>query len=154
MRVLKAVVAFLPTLLRLLLGVMFLMSGWTWFHHPEADPRLGHAVNDAIESGRVFAFYAPFLRSVVLPNLGVFTALVGFGEMMCGISIGFGAATRLGAAGVAFLFLNYGLLNGWGSMLSHAMQMAVVLIPVVFNSGRRFGVDRWLHERWPDARIW
>ncbi len=153
-RGLRALAAVLPTLLRILLGVMFIYSGWSWLNRPNPAAYLADAINPSLEAGRMFGFYEAFLRTLVVPNFDLFAALVGFGELMVGISIGFGAATRLGAAGVAFLFLNYGLLGGTGSLISHAIQLAVVLIPVAFNSGRRFGVDRWLYERWPGARIW
>lgn len=151
---LKVAVAFLPTVLRILLGVMFMSSGWRWLHGTDPAAILAEAINPALEAGRMFEFYESFLRALVVPNFGVFAALVGFGELMVGISIGFGAATRLGAAGVAFLFLNYGLLGGVSGLIAHGIQLAVVLIPVVFHSGRRFGVDRWLYANWPAARIW
>ena len=37
-RTLRAVAAALPTLARLLMGLMFTMGGWTWLHR--ADPGL------------------------------------------------------------------------------------------------------------------
>ncbi len=151
---LKAIVGFLPTLLRLLLGVLFIFGGWTWLNRPDPGAYLAEAINTGLEAGRMFGFYEAFLRAIVVPNFGLFAALVGLGELLVGISIGLGAATRLGAAGVAFLFLNYGLLGGVSGLIAHAIQLAVVLIPVALNSGRRFGVDRWLYERWPNARIW
>ncbi len=51
MRVLKVIVAFLPTLLRLLLGVMLMMSGWTWLHRPDPVAYVADAVNLALDGG-------------------------------------------------------------------------------------------------------
>lgn len=154
MRVLKAIVAFLPTLLRLLLGVMLMMSGWTWLHRPDAAAYLADAINPSLEVGRTFGFYEPFLRAVVVPNFAVLASLVGWGELLSGVSIGFGVATRVGAGVITFQFVNYGLLGGPIGMLSHGILIALVAIPVVFHSARRFGIDRWLYARWPRARIW
>ena len=154
MRVLKAIVAFLPTLLRLLLGVMLMMSGWTWLHRPDPGAYLADAVNSALEGGLPFGFYEPFLRAVVIPNLGVFASLLGWGEFLSGVSIGFGVATRVGAGVITFHFVNYGLLGGPIGVLAHGILIALVSIPVVFHSARRFGIDRWLHARWPRAGIW
>ncbi len=156
MRALKAIVAFLPTLLRLLLGVMLMMSGWTWLHRPDPVAYVADAVNTALDGGEfgAFGFYKPFLRAVVVPNFGVFATLLGLGELLSGVSIGFGVATRVGAGVIMFHFVNYGLLGGPIGMLSHSIMIALVAIPVVFNSSRRFGIDRWLYARWPNAKIW
>ena len=154
MRVLKAIVAFLPTLLRVLFGMMLIMSGWTWLTRPDPVAYVADAVNTAIDGRYMFGFYESFVRAVVIPNFAVFATLLGLGELLSGISIGFGLATRVGAGVIIFHFLNYGLLGGPTGMLSHGILITLVLIPVVFNSGRRFGIDRWLYARWPNAKIW
>ena len=153
MRALKAVVAFLPTVLRLLFGMMLISSGWTWLNRPDAAGFLAEAINSGLESGHSFGFYRPFLLTVVTPNLGLFATLVGWGELMSGLSIGFGFATRIGASVIAFQFLNYGLLGGPMGMLSHGVMIALVAIPVIFHSSRRFGIDKWLFAQWPQARL-
>ena len=153
-RVLKSILSFLPTVVRLLFGVMLISSGWTWLHRPDAAGFLAEAINLGLDKGHTFGIYQPFLRNVVVPNLGLFAALVGWGELLSGLSIGFGIANRVGAGVIAFQFLNYGLLGGTMGMLSHGIMTALVAIPVIFHSSRRFGIDRWLHARWPRARIW
>lgn len=154
MHVLKAIIAFLPTALRLLIGALLIHGGSFWIGRADAAAFLTDAINTAIDGGQTFGFYQPFLRRVVLPNADLFAGLVGWGELMSGISIGSGFAVRLGASVIAFQFLNYGLLGGPMGILSHGIMTALVAIPVVFHSGRRFGVDRWLYGRWPKARVW
>ncbi len=154
MRVLRSIVAFLPTLLRLLFGWMLVSTGWTWLHRPDAGAYLADIINPAMETGMTFGFYQPFLRAVVVPNFGLFAALVGWGELLSGLSIGLGIATRLGAGVIAFQFVNYGLMGGPTGVLSHGIMIALLAIPVGFHSARRFGIDRWLYARWPRARIW
>ena len=155
-RALRKIVAFLPTLLRLLVGGLLMMSGWTWLTRPDPVAYVADAVNTAIDGGQfgAFGFYQPFLRAVVVPNFAVFATLLGWGELLSGISIGFGLATRVGAGVIIFHFVNYGLLGGPIGLLAHGILIALVAIPVFFNSSRRFGIDRWLHARWPNARIW
>ncbi len=150
----KAIVAFLPTVLRLLFGVMLLFSGWTGLHRPDLAGWLAEQINKALAAGTPFGFYQGFLRAVVVPHFGLFAALVTVGEFLSGLSILFGAGHRLGAAVITFQFVNYGLLGGPTGMLSHGIMIALVIIPVFFHSARRFGVDRWLYARWPTARIW
>lgn len=48
-------------------------------------------IENVLESGRQYGWYEPFLRSVVLPNAGVFAFLVTWGEFLTGISTTFGA---------------------------------------------------------------
>ncbi|MFQ5530381.1 MAG: DoxX family membrane protein [Gemmatimonadota bacterium] len=154
MRALKAVVALLPTFVRLLVGIVLVSSGWRWITRPDAATYLAEALNSGLGEGYTVGFYQPFLRDVVLPQVGVFASLVGWGELLSGLSIGFGVALRLGAGVIAFQFLNYGLLGGPMGLLSHGVMTGLVMIPVVFQSARRFGIDKWLYARWPRARIW
>ncbi len=56
MRALKAIVAFLPTLLRLLLGFMLMWSGRTWLTRPDPIAYLADAVNTALDGGGFGAF--------------------------------------------------------------------------------------------------
>ena len=154
MRYLKAIVLFLPTVLRLLFGMLLISSGWTWLHRPDAARYLGDAISHGFDNGHAFGFYQPFLNAVVVPHLGLFAAFVGWGELLSGLSIGLGIAHRVGAGVIAFQFLNYGLLGGPMGLLSHGIMIVIVAIPVLLHSSRRFGIDRWLHARWPKARIW
>jgi hypothetical protein len=45
-------------------------------------------------------------------------------------------------------------MGGAGSLSSHLILSAITVIPVVLNSGRWIGADRWLFARWPKAKIW
>ena len=124
-RALRVIAGFLPTVLRVLFGLLLISSGWTWLHRPDPAAYLASAVEPALETGRPFGFYEPFLRAVVAPHLGVFAGLVGWGELLSGVSLTLGLATRLGAAVIAFQFLNYGLLGGPSSLLAHAIMIAI-----------------------------
>ncbi len=154
-RMLKTVASFLPTVVRILMGVLLIVSGWSvWLTRPDAAGYLADAINPALDAGRPFGFYEAFLRSVVVPHFGLFAGLVGWGEFLSGLSLTVGAASRLGAGVISFQFLNYGLLNGFPSLFSHGIMIILIGIPVFFQSARRFGVDKWLYARWPRARVW
>ena len=153
--VLGAVAAALPTVARLPMGLMLTMGGWFWLHRADPTGYLAEAVGDMVEQERSVGLYAPFLRSVVLPHAGIFAFLVGWGELLSGLSLLLGAATRVGAAVAVFLLIQYGLMGGFVSLfVYHGLFIALVASAVYWNSGRRFGIDRWLHRRWPHARIW
>ena len=139
---------------------MLIRSGWTWLHGPEAGQFLADSLtlvmgrdSTVVRPGPV-GFYRPFLESVVLPSVGVFSALVSWGEFLSGISLFLGLASRVGASVAAFQFLNYGLMGGYASLGFHGILIAMLATTVYWKSGRRLGVDRWLYARWPGTRIW
>ena len=152
---LAGVAAALPTVARLLMGLMLTMGGWTWLHRADPAGHLAEAVGSMLEQGRPVGLYALFLRSMVLPHAGVFAFLVGWGELLSGLSLLLGAATRVGAAVAAFLLIQYGMMGGFLSLfVYHGLFIALVAAAVYWSSGRRSGIDRWLHRRWPHAGIW
>ena len=73
---------------------------------------------------------------------------------MSGLSLALGLASRLGAAVAAFQFLNYGLMGGFVSVFFHGFLIAMLAVTVIGKSGRRFGIDRWLHARWQIPFLW
>ena len=153
-RILRGAGIVLPTAARLLLGFLLTFGGWTWIHRADPAGYLSEAVSGMVDQGRPVGIYEPFLRSVVLPHAGVFAFLVGWGELLSGLSLLLGAASRLGAAVAAFQVINYGLMGGTTSLFLHGLFALVLATTVYSRSGRRFGVDRWLYRQWPDARIW
>ncbi len=142
------------TFFRLLMGGMLINNGWRWLHRPDPGAYLMDALNTIFEKGTTIGFYLPFLKDVVVPHVDLFAFLVSWGEFLSGISLFFGLASRLGAGVITFQFVNYGLMGGAGSLSSHLILSAIAVIPVVLNSGRWFGADRWLFARWPKAKIW
>lgn len=150
----KRILSFLPTLVRLLLGIMLTGGGWTWLHRSEVSLYLADALEQMLERGAPLPWYATFLESVVLPNVALFAFLVSWGEFLSGLSLLLGAASRVGALVVAFLFLNYGLMGGYVSLATHGILIGFAGLTIYWQSGRKFGVDRWLYRRWPNAKIW
>ena len=136
------------------MGALLIMSGGTWLTRPDVATYLSDAIHLGLETEPSFGFYRPFLEGAVLPNASLFALLVGLGELLSGVSLFFGLASRLGATVIAFQFLNYGLMGGPIGLLSHAIMIALVGITVVWKSGRLYGADRWLHARWPAVPIW
>lgn len=150
----KRLLAFLPTVPRLLLGVMLTGAGLTWLQRPDAPAYLADALVQMLDRDAPVLFYGVFLESLVLPNIALFAFLVSWGEFLSGVSLLFGWASRAGATVATFLFLNYGLMGGYVSLATHGILIAFAAVTVYWQSGRHFGVDRWLYRRWPDAKIW
>ena len=153
-RFLQKATSFLTTGLRVLFGLLLTFGGVIWLSRPAPGVYLSESIQLTLDHGGTIGFYEPFLRSVVLPNVGLFAFLVSWGEFLGGLSMLLGAASRLGTAVLAFQFLNYGLMGGATSVAIHSVLIVLILIPLYRRSGRRFGVDRWLYRRWPRALIW
>lgn len=147
----------LLVLLRVYLGLVFLLAAWPKLTAEGSfQPRLeGFLRNVAIESAH--GFYRGFLESVVLPNAAVFTPLIVYGELLVGLALLAGIATRLAAGMAMFFLLNYMLAKGmwfWTPASNDAAMFFIALVLMLGAAGRSFGVDRLLHERRPTALLW
>ncbi len=145
----------LVALLRIYLGVILLITV------------LGKLTRDMPFSVEMLGFlramhntspwYQQFLQRVVIPNATPFSILVMAGELVAGLSLLTGTATRLGAGIAMFLFLNYMLAKGrwfWSPDSEDAAVFFIALVVLIGRAGRVAGVDRYLARRWPDAPFW
>jgi thiosulfate dehydrogenase [quinone] large subunit len=143
--------------LRIYLGVVFLLAAWPKL---TADggfaPRMeGFLRNVALENAH--GFYRNFLENVVLPNIGLFTPLVVFGELFVALALLSGTVTRLAAGIAMFFLLNYMLAKGmwfWTPASNDAAMFFIALVVLVGAAGRSFGVDRLLHNKYPTEALW
>lgn len=91
-------------------------------------------------------WYAKFVENVALPNAGIFTYVVPFGEVIVGISLILGAFTIAGLLGGAFMNLNY-LLAGTTSTNPILYTAAIILIAAGANT-YQIGIDKLLISYW------
>lgn len=143
--------------LRLYLGVVFLVAAWPKLTAEGGfQPRL-EAFLQNFALGNAHGFYRGFLEHVVLPNSGLFTPLVVFGELFVGLALVAGAATRLAAAVAMFFLLNYMLAKGmwlWTPASNDAAMFFIALVVMLGAAGRSFGIDRWLNARYRTGALW
>ncbi|MEM8892624.1 MAG: hypothetical protein AAGD28_31875 [Bacteroidota bacterium] len=148
----KKLLLLIACLLRIALGIMWTLSGYSWFTG-EPEQKLTSALKLALEGQQIFPFYAPFLREVVIPYAGVFSILVALGEFCTGISLLSGTLTKVGVYVAIFLLLNYSLMNG--SLFSFFNILFILLHAfIIWGKGARiFSLDNRLKEKWPSAKI-
>lgn len=143
--------------LRLYLGGVFFVAAWPKLgaeggFRPSLE---GFVRNVGLENAH--DFYRPILEGLVLPNAGLITALVVVGELLVGLALITGAATRLAAGVATFLVLNYMLTKGawfWTPSSNDAAFFMIGLTLMIGAAGRDWGIDRWLHERHPGVPLW
>jgi thiosulfate dehydrogenase [quinone] large subunit len=102
-----------------------------------------------------FAFYRPFIESVVLANKTMFAALVCWGELFVGLAMIVGLATRYAAAVGAILVLNFWLAKGTPVFSGTNQDVAWFVIFLVLGmvpAGKIAGLDDGLSDKLPFLR--
>ena len=134
-------------MLRVYAGVFFANAGIAKIGRdfPESMSRFLSANLDA-----AFSFYRPFVESVVLPNRGVFAALVAWGELAIGICLVLGLATRYAAFTGAFMVANFWFAKGQPLLAgsNHDVVWLFILLALgLIPAGRIAGLDDGLADR-------
>jgi thiosulfate dehydrogenase [quinone] large subunit len=135
-------------LLRVYTGVFFLYYGFGKVRRENFAEGLSGFVNSNLDSA--FGFFRPFLEAVVLPNAGVFAFLVAWGELLMGIALIVGLATRYAAIGGALMVSAFWFTKGQGFLAAqnHDSIWLVILIALAaVHAGRAFGLDERLAGR-------
>ena len=104
-----------------------------------------------------FAPYRAFLDSVVIPHATTFSYLVMIGELVAGILLLTGTATRAGAAITILLVLNFMMAKGRFFFSPDSVDAAdffSALVVMLGAAGRVWGVDAILAKRWPRVWLW
>lgn len=102
-----------------------------------------------------FAFYRPFIETVVLPNKTMFAAMVAWGELTVGLLMIVGLATRYAAAVGAILVLNFWLAKGMPVLAGTNQDVAWLVIFIVLGmvpAGKIAGLDDGLSDKLPFLR--
>lgn len=142
-------------LLRIYLGTIFLVAALPKLQADFTPGLTGFVQHVGLQAGH--HFYQPFLQRVVLPNASVFAALVGWAELLVGVTLVLGLMTRLSAAVALVLTLNYMLAKGawiWTPSSNDAAFVAIALALLIGAAGRTLGLDAFLARRWPRSPFW
>ena len=135
---------------RIMLGASFLFSD-----HGNATPdELAGFL--AFARSHAFGWYASFLDAVVVPHAALFGKLIVVAEVSVGLALILGVATRLAAVTALWLLANYLCAKGrmpWYPGID-ASDILLALIILFTAAGRTFGIDRFLHRRFPRVPLW
>ncbi|MEW9675618.1 DoxX family protein [Lentibacillus sp. L22] len=138
------VVAGVLTFLRVYIGYQWIISGFGKITGGfDASGFIKGAIASAGgENPAVQGWWATFLEHVALPNAGLFSFLVMWGELLVGIALILGLVTNfaaLMAITMNFAFLFSGTVSTNGIMI----LITTFLLVAGHNTGR-FGLDRWV----------
>jgi thiosulfate dehydrogenase [quinone] large subunit len=94
------------------------------------------------ENPAVQGWWAAFLEAVALPNAGLFSFMVAWGEVLVGIALIAGIFTNFAA--LMGITMNFAfLLSGTVSTNAQMVILTLFLIAAGYNAGR-YGLDRWV----------
>ena len=141
------------TVLRVFLGIMFLVSAW-----PRLSPGYLPQLVRMLESTTgAHPIYQEFARQILLPRAAIFALLIAWGELLVGVCLVLGLATRAAAALGFLLAANFMLGEGawfWTPSSSYAAWAVISLALMVGAAGRTLGLDAFLAKRWPRSPFW
>jgi uncharacterized membrane protein YphA (DoxX/SURF4 family) len=139
-------------LIRIALGLNFTGHALTKFgqgYLSSGEP-LARYIQNQLRSPFVDAPYRAFLEGVVVPNASFFATCITLTELVVGICLILGLATRAAAAVGLFLGLNYWLSGGvMGVSASLRSFVVIELVVLLAVPGVVWGLDRLLLGRAP-----
>ena len=92
---------------------------------------------------------ARFIENYGLPYYKVFAAMVTLGEVAIAIGLVFGFVTRGAAIGAMLLMLSFTFGGYYDASL---IFLTLMFLPIALTpNGHWFGVDGWLHQRYPHS---
>jgi len=131
-------------LIRIYIGYEWLTAGISKIGN---DFDAGGFIQGAIASASgenpvVQGWWATFLEAVALPNAGLFSFLVAWGEVLVGIALILGIFTNFAA--LMGITMNFAFLfSGTVSTNAQMVVLTIFLLVAGFNAGR-YGLDRWV----------
>lgn len=130
------------TILRVYIGWQWLTAGWDKaFGEFDASGYLNGVVgNEAVMEQ--YPTYHAFIENFALPNAGLFSFMVAWGEVLVGVGLILGVLTTAAAffgivMNFAFMFAGTVSSNPWLVLLT------IFILAAGYNAGK-FGGDRWV----------
>ncbi|MCM3034143.1 MULTISPECIES: DoxX family protein [unclassified Niallia] len=129
---------------RIYLGYQFIHAGYGKIVGGSFDASgflQGAIASSTGDHPAVQGWWAAFLENVALPNAGLFTFLVQWGELLVGIALILGLFTNFAA--IMGMIMNFSFLfSGTVSTNAQMILLAIFVVVAGANAGK-FGLDRY-----------
>jgi len=138
------IAAVLLTLVRIYLGYSWLTAGFKKVSGGfDASGFLAGAVEKASgDHPAVQSWWASFLEAVAVPNAGLFSFLVAWGELLVGLGLILGCLTT--AAAFFGIIMNFAFLfSGTVSTNAQMVLLTIFILVAGYNAGK-IGLDRFV----------
>ncbi|NTU91205.1 MAG: DoxX family protein [Chlorobiaceae bacterium] len=153
--VLALIVRYLYTSLFLYGFVHKIIHEWMWtgVMAEHFTKRLGELKIEAFSSGslqaHIASLQATYLQHFAIPLAMPVAWIVTIGELIIGVCLFIGLATRANAAFGLFLLLNFAAGGYYNLTIPPLVLMSLMMM--VLPTGHWLGVDRKLNEKYPDS---
>lgn len=136
------IVAGILAVIRVYLGYKWLTAGWGKVTGGfSAEGFIMGAINNEVVMETYPTFHA-FLENIVLPNIGAFSFMVAWGELLVGLGLILGVLTT--AAAFFGIMMNFSFMfAGTVSSNPFMVLLTIFILAAGFNAGK-FGGDRWV----------
>lgn len=134
------IAAGLIALLRIYIGYKWVTAGFGKISSGGFDA--GGFIQMATDNPAVPSWWASFLETVAVPNQGLFSFMVMWGEFLVGIALLAGIFTNFAA--LMGVTLNLSFLFSGSGMLDAQMAVITVFVVIAGSNAGRFGLDRWV----------
>lgn len=147
---------FWVSLLRIMLGLLFLTTWWSnqskGFYTPDGLQYFFTQVFP--QSGNSLTWYAAFIDNIILPARGAFAPFQLITEFLIGVFLLVGFLTPYTSAAAGFFILNTFLATfGHDWPWSYVMILAILLVLFFTRAGRSLGVDGILVGKRGEPRL-
>lgn len=135
-------------LLRIYTGVFFAWHGLNKLRGDKFSENLANFVSTREEQS--FGFYRGFAENVVVPNAELFATLVTWGELLVGLALIVGLATRYAAVAGAVMMANFWFVKGQGFLAGQnhdVVWLMIFIVLALIPAGRIAGLDDGLSDR-------
>ncbi len=136
------------TLLRVYTGIFFLSHGFGKIQRGNFTEGMTGFINGRLEDS--FGFMRAFLESVVLTNAGFFGFLVPWGELLVGLALIVGLATRYASVAGAIMVAAFWFMKGQGILAGQnhdIIWFVIFIVLATVHAGRLHSVDAKLADR-------
>jgi thiosulfate dehydrogenase [quinone] large subunit len=140
-------------MLRIYTGIFFAWHGFGKINGGNFAGNMNSFLTSRLESS--FSFYRPFIETIVLPHNEIFATLIAWGELLIGLALVVGLATRYAAIAGAILVTNFWLAKGEPFLAGSNHDVVWLVIFIVLASvpaGRIAGLDDGLSDSVPFLR--
>jgi thiosulfate dehydrogenase [quinone] large subunit len=136
------------TVLRVYTGAFFAYYGFGNIKRADFADSLEGFVSGSLEVS--FGIIRPFLESIVLPNKAVFAIMVSWGELLIGLALIVGLATRYASIAGAVMLAAFWFTKGQGFLdwQNHdAIWFMIFVVLATVHAGRFHSLDASLSDR-------
>ncbi|MGC8775041.1 MAG: DoxX family protein [Chlorobaculum sp.] len=134
-----------------------IMRGWMWsdilrqhFTQRLHELLATGAMSGSVEAG-IAMWQASYLQHFAIPMVMPIAWIVTIGELIIGVALLFGVATRINAAFGLFMLLNFAAGGYYNLTIPPLVAISILLI--VLPTGHWLGLDRSLNRKYPDS-LW